>query len=1095
MIRLGFFIRYSVALVYVLLAAPYAGTLAAQEVSSGPDQLLKTASRQFNNNELDSALINFRTLAYESEKNQDLENLIRAYLYIADIKRMGQEFDSASFFLQNTKELLYQAKIPDDVLWADYYHKEGTLLLSQGNYKTARELFVQSAQIRRKTSGETDTNLVMTYNNLGLTYYFLGLFEQAMGNYQEALAIIARGEISQNKYVANSYQLTGILFATLGDYEQAGEYFLQAQSIFEKLFDPGDMNLGRLYLNVGRTMHLAGQTEKALALYNKAEEIFIKNIGPDHASVGIILLNKANIYNDYSDYEKFLHYNLKALSIFEQSLSANHPNILTAYLNLGYYYEKTGNHQQSIEYYLKSINPDHVTQTNIKTYRNMASLYGLMGDKKQADFYHQKAINSSIEIFGHGHPETALSYKSYARFLTLQGLFNEASVALHKAKKIYLEKLGPGNRHYANTLFRIGANYFDKGELLNALEACQQSIIALISDFQDSNPESNPTTEHLLPDLFLLNALFLKAKTLFDIYRQNEELPLLIAALQTYDLSSYLISRIRSSYLSEESQLMITDISNDVLIGALDCALELYYLSADPAYMEKAFEFSEKGKAAVLLASLNDLEARQLARVPEEIIRFEKNLQLSLDSYNQLIFDERLRSIPSESKIDLWQAKVFELKQRYDSLVSAIHQQFPDYHDLKFDLSVISLPGLQEILDPEQALIGFTLSDEHVFIFAVRSDTTIAVRTPLPELFFDNLDLLRNHLTGSNLHAYRISDFHDFIRVSHAVYQVLIQPVEDIIAGRELIIIPDNQLGYLPFEVLLTQDFVPSGMDFKRLKYLVKDHPISYAYSATLMQKDWRTDNRSNNGKILAFAPVYGGDQLINNVVSRHNYLLHIPWAADEVRALTNAFRGTSFIGKNASEKLFKERAPDYLVLHLAMHTLINNEAPMFSKLIFSYTNDTIEDAYLNTFELFNLELNADLAVLSACQTGDGRLQRGEGIMSMARGFFYAGVPSIIMTLWEVDDHSSSVLITLFYKYLAKAYEKDDALQAAKLEFLNASDKLKAHPHYWAGFVNIGATDPVALQKARSPWPIAAPLALLIVLSVYLLRRKRRNKK
>lgn len=1058
-------------------------------------KLFQLAIKQYHSNQPDSSLLNFRQYLIQSSKTAPYTDRVNAYLHIADIKRNKQEFDSALFFLDKSRVLLQQIDNTEDVLWADYYHKQGAIFLNQGNHNPAIDAFNKSVKIRTRISGETDTNLVLTYNNLGITSYYLGLYSQAMSYYQKAINIIELDEISENRHVGFCFLNIGILYATIGDYNLAGQYFSKAQNVFEQIYDPDDISLGRFYMNFGRMVYLSGQTDRAIEYYDRAEAIFQKGSGPDNISIGVIYLNKANIYNSLADYERAFNYNNRAIAIFKSNLKPDHPNISVAYLNMGYYYEKKEDYPKAIEYYQKSINVERITPSNIATYRNMANLYSLLADDNQAEFFFKKAIDQSIGIFGAKHTETALSYVTYSRFLTEKKRFNESHDLLLKAKKIYLEKLGSDDRDYSNTLFRIGSNYFEKGDLTMALSTLQESIISLAINFSDSDPQQNPHPDQLLPDQYLINSLQLKAKTLHELYNRDEQISHLITSLATYDLSSKLINKIRSAYLSNESKLIITGITSEILIGALDCSLDLYKITDDKAYLEKAFEYSEKGKAAVLLASLNDLEARQLARVPELIQKFERDLTLSLDSYNQLIHEERLLSKPDEKKINLWQSITFNLNQRYDSLINAIYKQYPEYYDLRFDLNIISLPELQQNIDHDQALIEFTLSKQELYIFAITHNSSNGFRITLPDDFRANLEELRKHLSGKNIESYTLSDYNTFVKSSHEIYKVLIKPVEEIISGHKLIIVPDNQLGYLPFEVLLSHDKTSGSLDFRQLPYLIKSNPVSYAYSATLMQKKQKKVVRTN-GKIFAIAPNYDlGTDSVSASAARHHELLSIPWAVDEAKSLIRSFRGVALTGNKASESNFKEKASEYQVLHMAMHTLIDNENPLFSKLVFSQVQDTLQDGYLNTYELFNLELNADLAVLSACQTGDGRLQRGEGIMSMARGFFYAGVPSILMTLWEVDDHSSSELVTLFYKHLATGSDKNIALQAAKLEYLDAADRLKAHPHYWAGFVSIGNTEPVILRSAFSTWLLIIPLLILLALAVYLSSRKRRNRK
>jgi CHAT domain-containing protein len=232
---------------------------------------------------------------------------------------------------------------------------------------------------------------------------------------------------------------------------------------------------------------------------------------------------------------------------------------------------------------------------------------------------------------------------------------------------------------------------------------------------------------------------------------------------------------------------------------------------------------------------------------------------------------------------------------------------------------------------------------------------------------------------------------------------------------------------------------------------------------------------------------------LLQHIGKVFNTLLPIPGAKAEVGKISTIYKGTVFEGAAASEKIFKTEASKYNILHLSAHTIIDNDNPMYSKLVFSPVSGSKDDGLLNTYELFNMKLGAELAVLSACNTGNGRLQQGEGIISIARGFFYAGVPSVVMTLWSVEDASSAKLMELFYKYLHKGLPKDEALRQAKLEFLNHCDQLETYPYFWAGYVNIGDNLPLE-NKYRKFYNYLLICATLLIVSGLLLFYFKRKK-
>jgi CHAT domain-containing protein len=189
--------------------------------------------------------------------------------------------------------------------------------------------------------------------------------------------------------------------------------------------------------------------------------------------------------------------------------------------------------------------------------------------------------------------------------------------------------------------------------------------------------------------------------------------------------------------------------------------------------------------------------------------------------------------------------------------------------------------------------------------------------------------------------------------------------------------------------------------------------------------------------------------------------LIRLNWAEKEVTSISEMMNGEAYCFRCATEKTFKEKAPKAGILHIATHAVVNDVNPMFSKLVFAPDADSREDGFLNTYELYNMKLDARLVVLSACNTGYGKLVRGEGIMSLARGFMYAGCPSIVMSLWPVDDRSTSILMQNFYEGLKKGQSKDEALRQAKLDFLKNADEVKANPFYWSGMIFVGDMDPL----------------------------------
>jgi CHAT domain-containing protein len=327
-----------------------------------------------------------------------------------------------------------------------------------------------------------------------------------------------------------------------------------------------------------------------------------------------------------------------------------------------------------------------------------------------------------------------------------------------------------------------------------------------------------------------------------------------------------------------------------------------------------------------------------------------------------------------------------------------------------------------------------------------------------------------------------------------------VEPVEKFIRNKKIIIVPDELLAFLPFEALITDKDTEGRLSYRTLSYLLYKNPVSYALSSTLYFRETKYKPVEKIKKLLAFAPSYSGDKINSDILTRQgtrqyyrNNLNPIPGVKEEVDGISKIIKTDIFEGVNATEKLFKDTARYYDMLHLSMHTIINNTYPMFSKLAFTLVNDSTEDGLLNTYEIYNMNLNARLAVLSSCCSGEGILKKGEGVMSLSRAFMYAGCPGIVMTLWVIDDKSGVKLMINFYKELVKGKAKDEALRIAKLKFIEEGNLTVAHPFYWAAYICVGNTDPLFIPKTKILIIIGAVIisvSILMIIKRILKKRK-----
>ena len=256
------------------------------------------------------------------------------------------------------------------------------------------------------------------------------------------------------------------------------------------------------------------------------------------------------------------------------------------------------------------------------------------------------------------------------------------------------------------------------------------------------------------------------------------------------------------------------------------------------------------------------------------------------------------------------------------------------------------------------------------------------------------------------------------------------------------------------------------------------------------------SQNRPYNGKILAVAPSYA--KILNDTVQLaklgkfRDGFEELRYNKEEVDGIGQYYDGEILKGDDATEEAFSKKFQQYDILHLAMHALVDNDDSEKSRLVFTPQEDSIYDSYLHNFELYNLNMNPKLAVLSACNTGYGSLESGEGVMSLARAFTYAGAESVVMSHWRVDDEASSIIMKSFFKYLSEGNQKDEALRLAKLEYLKGAPAYAQHPFHWNNFVVIG--DVSALTPVRSWyqnwWVYVIVFTLLIITIIGYSKRK-----
>jgi CHAT domain-containing protein len=572
------------------------------------------------------------------------------------------------------------------------------------------------------------------------------------------------------------------------------------------------------------------------------------------------------------------------------------------------------------------------------------------------------------------------------------------------------------------------------------------------------------------------------------------------ASLNSLTNAVELVHRLQIGFENEDSRLFLSQNQEATYYDAIKVAYKLYNQTRNSDYLEMAFEFSERSKSSNLLASVTDVKAKEFGGIPDTLLERENYLKGSIANYTSMLFEEKHSEKEDTQKINLYSSKIFKFNEEYNKLISSFEESYPQYYSLKYENKVIRINEIQANLNARQAVIEYYSREPEagsnsgeIYCFVISKDSVSFFKQQIDHSFSDDIQFVHDFLISPNYLNTKKKDFVEYSVSAYHLYEKLFLPFVEKVAGKSLTIIPHDKLAYIPFDVLVSQLPDTSSMNFRNLQYLVRDFPISYSYSATLLYNYFKNKKVSEKNLII-FSPKYvAGEPRTEGQGTTQYFLSPLSGAKDEVKGISHFINSNSFVDSAAQENIFKSNASQYDILHLAMHTIINDSVPMFSKLVFSKPDKNSEDdGFLNTYEIYNMKLNARLAVLSACETGIGKLQKGEGVMSMARGFIYAGCPSIVMTLWKVEDKSGVKIMEDFYSYLSKGKRKDVALRMAKLNHLNNSDPLTAHPHFWLGYVNIGNPEPLYTSKDVY-FVIFLFAVILIVFADWYIRKKPRR--
>jgi CHAT domain-containing protein len=958
-------------------------------------------------------------------------------------------------------EYARQERTPGTSQDLDTLNLEFQTAITAGDTAKSRQLLNSILKYLR----EENNNNLTTSNS----QYFIGVYYLLSGKNSDAinwlkLCSSMRDQMKcYDEIHAKCLFNLGIAYSKLGDFRRMEQYTLKSLEIERQLYGESSNLLLTGYSALVSAYFGLNEYNKAIAFGNKALGLIGVGELNNNYDVAILYTNIGTCYTRLSDYSKAVMYLEKAESVYSESSIPEDENYINLLNSLAAAYFFLGLNEKSDAYFNKGIEKLGSSNSilSFNFLNSFAVTLGNAGKISKGETLIQSSLVKAKSFYGENSGEYFEILKNYAEYLRIFKIDIRKSLYLYQQCVAYLNTHEEDFSLKEPVILGYALALSDNGESEKALEEIQKLLFSGIEENTGYSSIENPRLELIEPVLWSINVLKAKYKILWDLYLKNHDNNYLLTASETSELIIGLLEKVRINISEDDSRLVLGDRFRDSYLYTIRDFDLCYKNTGNKDFLYKAFEYSEKSKVAGLLASTRELKATQF-HIPPEIADLERKLKTEISFYEAKISEENSKRLPDAPLISDWKGLVLGAIQRRDSLINLFEKEYPEYYSIKYNTEVIKPGDIPRIAGRNTNYLNYVVSDTVLYIFLANRKYLKLLTVPIDSGFFENIRQFRDMLSMPRDNAK--SNFSRYTQIGSNLYKEIIEPARKYLISNKLLISPDNILSYIPFEAIPVRQITDEIALFNDIPFLMKDFSISYTYSATMLAESVKKDFSSSNS-LIAFAPVYTGsinvDSILKTRQAGKSVLYDLQFARMEAEYVTKLTGGKLYINNGAKESVFKAEAGKYDIIHLAMHTVLNDQYPMYSKMLFYQGNDSTEDGNLNTYEVYGVPLRAKMVILSSCNTGTGILHSGEGILSLARGFIYSGSQSVIMSMWEIEDRSGAEIVKNYYKYLKRGATKSNALRKARLEYLENADMLRSHPYFWSSLVVYGNNAPL----------------------------------
>jgi CHAT domain-containing protein/tetratricopeptide (TPR) repeat protein len=900
----------------------------------------------------------------------------------------------------------------------------------------------------------------VSLNNIGVVYQSLGELHKALEKLNEALPIIR--EVGDHVQEATTLSAIGLVFWSLGEMQKALEKLNEALPIRQAV---GDRSGEAVTLNnIGLIYQTLGDMHKALEKYNEA--LPLRRAAGDRRGEAVTLVNIGAVYQSLGDMHKAPEKYNEALPILR---AVGHRSGEARTLGkIGEVYQLLGEMQKALEKYNEALPISQAVGDRIgmaSTLNNIGSVYQSLGEMQKALDKHNEAlplwravgdrIGMAITL-----NDIGLVYKS----------LGETQKALEKYNEALSINREAGNRKWmADTLSGIGEVYQLRGETQKALEKFNEALLLMR---EASYYEG-------------------EAGSLLRIARVEQKRGDLTQARQTIERAVGIIESLRANIANQELRASYFANRQGFFESYIDVLMQMHKQNPAEAFDAAALAVSERARARSLLELLKEARADIRQGVDSSLLERERSLQqrLNAKAATQVSLLNR-KHTPEQANAAA--KEIAAITAEYEEVQAQIRARSPRYAALTQPQPLGLTEIQQQALDEDTLLLEYALGEQRSYLWLVSQRSVDSYELPpraeveaAARRVYEMLTVRPNRWTPPDP---------KLIAQARTLSRMLLGPVASQLGGKRLVVVAPGALSYLPFAAL------PAPEDKERpaggYEPLIAKHEVVSVPSASVLavirremagrqraaksvavladpvfeEDDPRLES-AKNGNSSGKQPATRGADTELSELARSIRTMNFPdaragftrlpfsrYEADSVIAVAPKGTGLKATDFNASRELAKSRQlSEYRIVHFATHGLLNSERPELSGLVFSLFDRErkSQDGFLRLHEIYNLQFNADLVVLSACETGLGKEIKGEGLIGLTRGFMYSGAPRVVASLWNVDDFATAELMKLFYQRMLKdGQPAGAALRAAQLEMFR--QKRWASPYYWAGFMSHG---------------------------------------